>query len=281
MKNLNFINIFKILFPSFYKINAAIVHSEKMSSLGRLFAQIAHEINNPINFISSNIAPLKNYISGLLSLIKQYEKEFENKESEEIRKIKREIDFDFIKKDLNNLILNIEEGTNRTLSIIKDIKSCTRFPESEIKSINIIECIESTLNIIRNLYKGRISIHKDYEEILFIECYASELNQVFMNILTNACNAITNNGDIWIVVKKNKDNVSISIKDNGIGIDPKIKEKIFEPFFTTKDIKEGTGLGLAICNEIIKKHKGKILVTSEINKGSEFTIVLPIKLKRS
>ncbi len=261
---------------NFYKINAALVHSEKMSSLGKLIAQIAHEINNPINFISSNIAPLKNYISGLLSLIEQYEKEFENKESEEIRQIKREIDFEFIKKDLNNLILNIEDGVTRTLSIIKDIKSFSRLEKSEIKQINIIDSIESTLNIIKNLYKNRINIHKDYDEISLVECNSTEINQVFMNILTNACDAIINNGDIWITVKKNKDNVSILIKDNGIGISPKIKEKIFEPFFTTKDAEKGTGLGLAICNEIIKKHKGKILVKSEINKGSEFTIILPI-----
>lgn len=244
-----------------------LVHAEKMSALGKLTAGIMHEVNNPINFISGNIGPLRHYLNSLFTVV----------ESDDKEKVKNELDYNFIKEDYPKLLENMETGVERTKEIIKSLKSFSRLDEAKLKKVNIHEGIDSTLVIIGDLYKDRINIHKEYGDIPEIECFPSELNQVFMNILTNACNAITNNGDIWIKTYKEKNEIKISIKDSGVGIPQEIKNKIFDPFFTTKDVGEGVGMGLSISYGIVKRHNGEILVKSDVGKGTEFIIILPIK----
>lgn len=260
------------------------VHSEKMRSLGQLVAGITHEINNPINFIHGNLIHLKNYSQALIELIDLYQS-FENDLSEEKQKtleeMKEKIELNFIQEDLPKLIKSCQDGTERTKNIILDLKNFSRIDEMVINTINLEKEIETTLNILHNKIKGRIEIIKDYDEnIPLVEGYGGQLNQVFMNILDNACYAIKNKGQINIKLKFEENDVLLEFKDTGCGMSEEQKEKIFEPFYTTKPVGEGTGLGLSISYKVIKNHHGTITVESEIDKGTIFKIRLPIKMER-
>ncbi len=263
------------------KTQSQLVSSEKMASLGQLTAGVAHEINNPINFISGNISPLKKDIGDLLEIIKEYEIIIEEQDLqenfEEIEELKEDLDYEYLLEEIKNLLNGMEVGTKRTTEIVRGLQNFSRLDEDDMKLININEGIESTLLILKNQIKNRIEIVKTLGEIPDIYCYPGKINQVFMNILTNAIQAINGKGEIFIKTKTKENYVFISIKDTGIGMSQSVKERIFEPFFTTKDIGKGTGLGLSISFGIVENHKGKIIVNSEVGKGTEFLIKLPIK----
>src|SRR5574344_101844 len=261
------------------------VHSEKMRSLGQLVAGITHEINNPINFIYGNLVYLNDYSKGLIDLINCYEKYDTNLSEEaqkEIKEIKEKIELDYIKEDLPSLIKSCREGTERTKNIVMDLKNFSRLDEMVISEINIPKEIDTTLNILHNKIKNRIEIIKEYEQnIPLVDGYGGQINQVFMNILDNACYAISDEGKIYIRIKNKENHVIIEFEDTGSGIEKDKLTKIFEPFFTTKPVGEGTGLGMSISYEVIKLHNGKIEVESEVGKGTKFTIELPVKMEKT
>lgn len=259
-----------------------LVDAEKMASLGQLTAGIAHEINNPINFVKSNIKPLQLDIEDLKSLIKQYEEINTLNLSEKLVSIKNykdEIDFDYLINEIATLLKGIEDGATRTADIVKGLRVFSRVDESELKEADIHEGIDTTLMLLSNVIPKNISIIRNYADIPAIECYPGKLNQVFMNLLNNAVQAVKYKGDpagtINITTLLEGHNVIIKIKDSGTGIPDSIKEKIFDPFFTTKGIGEGTGLGLSIVYSIIEKHEGSIEVVSVEGEGAEFIITLP------
>jgi len=263
---------------------AMMVHSEKMRSLGELVAGIAHEINNPINFIYGNIMILDKYNKDMFDLIDKYaenEASLAPDKRIEIEKLKNEIDIDFLKDDIKELIRSCVEGTERTKNIILDLKNFSRMEEMVMTQFDIPKEIDTTLNILNNKYKNRITVHKNYEENLpKIEAYGGQLNQVFMNILDNAAAAIENSGDVYIDVRRLNDSVEIKFKDTGKGIKKENLSKVFDPFFTTKPVGQGTGLGMSISYRVIQNHYGNISVESEVGQGATFTIILPINHKK-
>lgn len=268
-----------------------LVQAEKMASLGQLTAGVAHEINNPINFVTSNVAPLRRDIDMIWEAIHEFEQLAldtvlsKEEKAERITKYKQDLDFDYVKTEVEYLLKGMHEGASRTAEIVKGLRVFSRVDEDTLKSADINEGLESTMVILNSLVKDKVKVIKSYGEIPFVECYAGKLNQVFLNIITNAVYAIDkkyeNNigGELRIETSLADDDNSIEIKisDNGIGIPDHVKEKIFEPFFTTKDVGEGTGLGMSIAYNTINKHNGKIWVESVLGKGSTFHIIIPIK----
>lgn len=265
------------------RIQEQLVHSEKMASLGQLVAGIAHEINNPVNFISSNITPLKNYINDIKALINLYDHtcELHEQARQKVEEFKQEADFAFLIEDLDDLLEDIETGANRIKRIVQDLRNFSRLDEAELKVIDIHDSLDTTLNLLGHLYEKRITVHKNYGTIPPLECYAGQLNQVFMNILANAAQACGTKGNVWISTRSESGQAVISIRDDGKGIPEEILPKIFDPFFTTKDVGEGTGLGLSISYGIIEKHHGEIRVTSQEGQGTQFTIRIPHNLSQT
>lgn len=264
---------------------AMMVHSEKMKSLGELVAGIMHEINNPINFIYGNMTHLKNYSNDLFMIIDkyiEYSGDLTPEHKAECDKLLQEVEYDFLKEDLPDLIKSCHEGTERTKNIILNLKDFSRMEESAITNVDLPKEIDSTLNILNNKFKHGITVHKDYhEDVPKIEAYGGQLNQVFMNILDNAAFAVAdkakdNKGEVWVTISKDANFAYIEIKDNGKGMSEETKDKIFNPFFTTKPVGQGTGLGLSISYKVIKNHKGTITVDSEEGQGTTFTIKLPL-----
>lgn len=262
-----------------------LVNAEKMASLGQLTAGIAHEINNPINFVVSNIKPLRRDIEDIYELVNKYEVANINSDNEKIKEaasFKKEIDYDYIKEEISHLLVGVEEGALRTAEIVKGLRVFSRLDENDLKRTNLVEGIESTLTLLNSEISAEIELIKNYSDIPGVECYPGKMNQVFMNIINNAIFAIkasktrTNKGELIITTSSDKEHVKISIKDNGIGMSKEVKAKIFEPFFTTKDVGKGTGLGMSITYTIIEGLKGKIEVESEPEMGTEFMIILPI-----
>lgn len=262
-----------------------LVHAEKMASLGQLTAGIAHEINNPINFVKSNIRPLQLDMEDLMEVIKKYETidgpDNIAEKLKDIENFKKQIDLDYISTEIQTLIRGIEEGAVRTADIVKGLRTFSRLDESELKQADIHGGIDATLTLLRSSIPRNVNIIKHYGDVPPIECFAGKLNQVFMNILTNALQAIKSKpqqGDesITITTSRAEDHVIIGIADTGPGMPEEVKGKIFDPFFTTKDVGEGTGLGLSIVLNIIEKHHGEIEVDSTPGKGSEFIITLPM-----
>ena len=265
---------------------AMMLHSEKMKSLGELVAGIMHEINNPINFIYGNMIHLNNYSQDLINIIDEYTKfdsSLKQEEKTDVDNLKQEIDYDFIKSDLPDLIKSCKEGADRAKNIIQDLKSFSRMEEVAITDVDLNHEIDMTLNILHNKLKNKAEVHKEFmENMPKIEAYGGQLNQVFMNILDNAVGAIQDKGDIWIRINEDnkKEHLIIEVEDNGVGMDDETARKIFNPFFTTKPVGKGTGLGLSITYKIIKNHQGDIRVESQPNMGTKFIITLPVKLNR-
>lgn len=259
-----------------------LVESEKMASLGLLTAGLAHEINNPVNFINAGIDGLIVTLNDILPILNKYD-QINNGNSDkilkEINSLKKEIGYHELVDGLNVLVNNIKTGASRTAEIVKSLRTFSRLDESELKFSDIHENIESTIIMLRNSYKERIEIIKEYGNIPKIECYPGKLNQVLMNILLNAIQAIEDKGEITIrtSLPENTSNLLlIEISDTGTGISDDVIPHIFEPFYTTKDIGQGTGLGLSISYSVVEKHNGKIEVESELGKGTKFAIYLPI-----
>lgn len=265
---------------------AQLVHSAKMAGLGQLVAGVAHELNNPISFIYSNMVHLRDYTQDLLKLGEV--KGSDKKESKEnLEGLKEEIDFQYIKEDLPKLITSCEDGVERIRDIVLGLRNFSRLDEASEKQIDIHKCVTDTLRLLQGEVKARVQIHKEFGEIPEIIGSASQLNQVFMNILSNATQAIEKEGDIWIITRVSEEKspegelvkqVEVLIRDNGKGMAEGTAEKIFDPFFTTKVIGEGTGLGLSISHGIVENHGGTISVKSALGEGTEFSLKFPIPL---
>ncbi len=266
-----------------------LVQSEKMASLGQLTAGIAHEINNPVNFITIGIMGLEKNFDVYKKVMSVYESITTNDDIEaillQVQEIKKEYEFDEVKAYVEQLMADIKLGAEKTAEIVKGLRNFSRIDEAVQKNAFIHECLESTLTIINNKL-GDIELVKCYDqESEAILCYPGQLNQVFLNIINNAIDAIKMNSDknairrITISTKHRANDVTISIKDSGIGMNSTTKKKIFDPFFTTKDVGKGTGLGLSISYGIIEKHQGIMDVISKPGSGTEFIITIPKKLK--
>lgn len=258
---------------------AQLVQSEKMASLGQLVAGIAHEVNNPISFIYGNMDHLAEYIKDIKEILSEFIdlKSLSIEEKQKMDDLIEEVDLDYLLKDLDKLIKSCKNGAERTKDIVASLRSFSRLDEADIKHVDIHEGINSTLEILTHLYKNRINIHKNYGNVPKVQCYAGQLNQVFMNLLSNAAQAIKDKGDVWIETQTKGNNVIISFKDNGKGISEENKIKLFTPFFTTKPVGEGTGLGLSISYGIVEKHNGRIWAESEEGVGTTFNIEIPIE----
>ncbi|BAT55612.1 serine/threonine kinase with two-component sensor domain protein [Nostoc sp. NIES-3756] len=269
-----------------------LIHSEKMSSLGQMVAGIAHEINNPTNFIHGNITHASEYIQDLVDLIAIGQKEA-SKTLPEFQKKAAEIDLDFIIQDLRKILESMEIGSSRISNIVLGLRNFSRLDESEIKPVDIHEGIDNTLMILRHRLKEKserpeIKVIKEYAKLPLVSCYPSQLNQVFMNILSNAIDALEDaisnkqltlkNPTIHIRTElANGDKLQISIADNGVGMNAAVQQKIFDPFFTTKPVGRGTGLGLSISYQVIvEKHQGLLTCNSVLGKGTEFVIEIPL-----
>lgn len=263
-----------------------LVESEKMASLGQLTAGIAHEINNPINFVTSNVKPLQRDINALYELQEKTEALALNNQIDmnQINQLKQSIDFEYLKKEIDYLIKGIHEGSSRTAEIVKGLRIFSRVDEDDIKLASINEGLDSTIIIVNNQLNNRIEIARNYANLEHIECFPGKLNQVFLNLISNGIYAVKqkfndNIGGVITIETKDdgKNNILIVIKDNGTGMDENTRLKLFEPFFTTKPVGEGTGLGLSIVYNTIKKHHGNITVNSETGVGTTFVITIPKK----
>ena len=276
-----------------------LIQSEKMSSLGQMVAGIAHEINNPVNFIHGNLAHARDYIGDLLKFIQLYQTKNNNSDAE-LDRVLEEIEIDFIQDDLPKLIASMQVGTERIQGIVRSLRNFSRLDEAEYKLVDIHEGIESTLLILGNRLKGKgnrpqIHIVREYVKLPSIDCYSGQLNQVFMNILSNAIDALEEEFYQNISSRSGKELqigirtqaldlewVAIHITDNGSGISPEIQARLFDPFFTTKPVGKGTGLGLSISYQIVtEKHGGKLTCVSTPDRGTEFTILLPTRSSQS
>ncbi len=263
---------------------SSMLQREKMASIGQLAAGVAHEINNPMGFISSNLCTLDKYINRFSDYINAQTEAVESfksaEVSERLKEMRNKLKLDYILKDIRPLIEESEEGAERVKKIVQNLRTFSRVDESECKSVDIHECIESTLNIVWNELKYKTTVIKDYGKLPLIRCYPQQLNQVFMNLLVNAAQAIENQGEIKIKTWRDGGTVNISISDTGCGIPQDKINRVFEPFFTTKEVGKGTGLGLSISYDIVKKHNGEITVESEVGKGTSFTVMIPFTDKK-
>ncbi|MFQ5603742.1 MAG: sensor histidine kinase [bacterium] len=255
-----------------------LIQSEKMAALGQLTAGIAHEVNNPMNFVTGNLNLLEDHLKDVKRLLKAYEQiKFDEKERKQILALKSQIDFENIIKDLDVIITDCKTGANRTIEIVKELRNFSRLDRGAIQFIDINSCIDTILKLLQPNYKDRIQIKKDYGDLPKYECYSGLLDQVFMNLIMNSIQAIEGQGNIIIQTSKNESKIRINISDNGKGIPREISAKIFDPFFTTKEIGKGTGLGLSISYRIVQQHGGTITFESEPGKGTCMHIQLPIK----
>ena len=281
---------------------AQLIQSEKMSSLGQLVAGVAHEINNPVNFINGNLNPANEYIQNLLSLLDLYGKHYPQPGAA-IEEFADLIELEFLRSDLPKIFNSMKIGAERIRAIVLSLRTFSRLDEAEMKAVDIHEGIDSTLMIIQSRLKStdqrpKIEVLKEYGDLPLIECYAGQLNQVFMNILTNAIDALEDSvvRGRWATKKQLKtdhpriyirtqllapNQVTIRIADNGLGIPEEIKNQLFNPFFTTKPVGKGTGMGLAISYQIItERHSGSIECISQPGVGAEFVIRIPLIQER-
>ena len=263
-----------------------LVDAEKMASLGQMTAGIAHELNNPINFVSSNIQPLQRDLNDVFQILDAYsasspeDPEHATKIAE-AKKLSDELEVDFLKQEIEQLLKGISDGASRTAEIVKGLRIFSRLDEDALKKASINECIESTLVILKSNIKESSPVVRNLSpDLPEINCYPGKLNQVFMNIIANALQANAASGrpfeerKVEIITENADHEVLIRIKDNGIGMPEDVKAKIFDPFFTTKDVGQGTGLGLSIVLGIVNAHNGHIQVDSTPDEGTEFIIHL-------
>jgi PAS domain S-box-containing protein len=255
-----------------------LLQSERMASIGQLAAGVAHEINNPIGFVNSNMGSLENYVSGLLRLLAAYEAaevDISPASKESIENIKDQIDIEFLRHDVVSLLAESTEGLQRVTQIVRDLKSFSHVDEAERQWANIEEGIESTLRVVWNELKYKAQVVKEYAGVPPVWGFPFQLNQVFMNLLLNAGQALEDKGTITIRTGHDERHVWVEVQDDGKGIQPENLQRIFEPFFTTKPVGQGTGLGLSLSYGIVKKHGGTIEVVSHPGQGACFKLALP------
>lgn len=263
------------------RLQAQIVQSEKMASIGQLAAGIAHELNNPVGFVHGNLDLLDGCISDLLDLLRFYdEAELPSHVAAGANAIKARIGYEPAIGDLSSIISDCREGTTRVKDIVQNLRTFSRLDEAEFKTTDIHEGIDSTIRMLsRYLSGGNINLVRDYGHIPAIEAYSAQLNQVWMNLLVNAAQAVGNApGEVRIATSASDSHVTVAVSDTGRGIEPDVLSRIFDPFFTTKPVGEGTGLGLSITFGIVERHGGRIDVRSEMNKGTTFSVILPLKI---
>ncbi|MGD1907666.1 MAG: sensor histidine kinase [Leptolyngbyaceae cyanobacterium] len=265
-----------------------------MSGLGQMVAGIAHEINNPVNFIHGNIPHIKNYFGELTTLLDLYQQHYPNPVVE-IAEYTEDIEVDYLLEDLEKILQSFQMGSRRIQQIVMSLRTFSRLDEAEKKDVDVHEGIDSTLLILQHRLKAKpdrpaIELVKQYAQLPFVECYPSQLNQVFMNLIGNAIDAleqeITKKGwsrqdekpTITVLTEQDNDQVIIRIRDNGPGIPPQFQARLFDPFFTTKPIGKGTGLGLSISHQIVtEKHAGQLKCLSEVGQGTEFQVIIPLQ----
>jgi len=258
-----------------------LLQSEKMAAVGQLAAGVAHEINNPIGFVNSNLGSLKHYVAQLLNVISAYEAmETESsplaERQQRLTQARAVADLDYMKADVVNLLSESVDGLERVKKIVQDLKDFSRLDQAQWQDADINAGLESTLNVIAHELKYRANVVKHFAPLPLLRCLPSQLNQVFMNLLLNAAQAFDGPGEINITTGFSDDNVWVDIRDSGKGIPTDLQKRIFEPFFTTKPVGKGTGLGLTIAFDIVqKKHGGRIEVDSALGQGTTFRIILP------
>ena len=272
----------RILIKKLEDAHHQLLQSEKMASIGQLAAGVAHEINNPIGFVGSNLRTLKDYIAALLELVSVYEQgdslmADDTALAQRIRELRRAVDIDFLREDAPALINESIEGTERVQRIVQDLRDFSRLENPDWQGADLHAGLEATLNIVSNDVRFKADIVRELGDIPAVECLPFQINQVFLNILLNAAQSITGRGTITLRSGRVTDEVWISITDTGQGIPPERMARIFDPFYTTKPVGQGTGLGLSVSYGIVKKHGGRIDVQSQTGAGTTFTIRLPIK----
>lgn len=260
-----------------------LVSAEKMASLGQLTAGIAHEINNPVNFISGNLRPLHSDIDDLLALIEAYRQRVQEAGLDDqfaaVKAKEQELDLDYLREEIRELLTGIEEGAHRTTEIVSGLRNFARLDEDEYKRFDVHQGLDSTLALLKHHLEG-IEVMRDYGQLPGVECYPGKLNQVFMNILNNAIQAMPSGGMLYLKTITQGDWVEIQVRDTGVGMDEATLTRMFEPFFTTKDVGQGTGLGLSISHGIIRQHQGEIVAQSTPSQGTDIMIKLPINQPR-
>lgn len=260
--------------------HAQMLQREKMASIGQLAAGVAHEINNPIGFVTSNLGTLGKYLERITDYLASAEEAVATlaapERREELAALRKRLKLDYVLGDLGGLLSESLEGTERVRRIVQDLKSFSRVDEAECKTVDLRECLDSTINIVWNELKYKATLKKDYGDLPPLKCHPQQLNQVFMNLLVNASHAIEQQGEIGVRTWAEQGDALIAISDTGCGIPEEFRGRIFEPFFTTKEVGKGTGLGLSISYDIVKKHGGELTVASEVGAGTTFTIRLPL-----
>jgi len=266
------------------RLQAQLVHSGKMASVGQLAAGVAHELNNPAGFLYSNMGSLLEYIAGLKRLLAVYDNSSLPAEiSAQVASVKKDIDYGNLLSDIASTIDDCEEGARRIRDIVLNLRTFSRLDEAEVKRVDIHSGIDATIRLLSQYYSsGHIILTRDYGDLPPLECYAGQLNQVWMNLLTNAAQAIGRGpGKVGIETRlADEEMVAVKISDTGKGISPEDLKSIFDPFFTTKPVGEGTGLGLSISYGIIERHGGAIKVETEPGKGTTFTTLIPLNARR-
>jgi len=254
--------------------NNQLLQSEKLAAIGQLAAGVAHEINNPIGYVFSNLKTLAGYVHDLLHIIDAVDGAAS---LEELRQLKRSLEYDYIRNDVEALIGESEDGIDRVKRIITALKDFSHIEEDEFRIADLTRGLETTLNVVNNELKYKAEVVKEYGHLPEVECIPSQINQVIMNLLVNAAHAIEQFGRITLRSGHEGEWVWLEVEDSGCGIEPKLLNRIYEPFFTTKPVGKGTGLGLSLSYNIIQKHHGRIEVASELGKGTRFRIWLPVK----
>ncbi len=255
-----------------------LLQSEKMASIGVLAAGVAHEINNPVGFVNSNLSSLQRYLHSLIQLLDAYEAReghLPDGDRGELQALRKEIDADYLREDLGSLLTESMDGLDRIKRIVQDMKDFSHVGGGEVLVANIETGLDSTLNVVWNELKYKAEVVKEYGSVPEIECIPSQLNQVFMNLLVNAAHAIDSRGRITLRTTYDDATITVTVSDTGSGIPAENLGRIFEPFFTTKPVGKGTGLGLSMSYSIVQKHGGRIEVESEIGQGTTFRVILP------
>jgi signal transduction histidine kinase len=256
------------------KTQGQLVQAEKMSSLGQMVAGVAHELNNPLNFIHGNTKVFRNYAQDLFGLIGLYGRKLPS--DPEIAERKQDIDFDYLLDDITKTIDSVLKGTVRCQKIVADLKTFSGHDEAELKPTDLKEGVESTISVVQGRFGDRVTFELDVQPVPQINAFGKQLNQAFLALLTNACQALSAPGTVSVRLATEGDEVVLRVSDTGVGIPPEHLSKIFDPFFTTRPIGEGTGLGLTTAYSVVDRHRGRIEVSSHVGAGSTFTIRLPL-----